>query len=314
MEIKIKARHITGIILGVLILVIDIYFFITEGDNRLFRPLIVVAFVVAGVNFLMDFLKENKRQKELELNFLEFVRSLVETVRSGVPIPSAVIQISDANYGSLTPYIKKLAHQLEWGYPLHQALTIFANNTKNTVIKRSVAIVIQAEKSGGDMGIVLQAVTNSVIEVKNIKEERKTNAYSQIVQGYIIFFVFIAIMLILQIYLLPKLDVITKDVLSGLGGAGVGFAGSSGKPIDFNNIFIGLVLIQGFFAGLMIGKFSEGDLKAGIKHSIFMMVLGYIIITTAIGVKDKEIVASIILLMGKNLFYNTKCKKEVLVI
>ena len=153
--------------------------------------MIVVAFVVAGINFLLDFLNENKRQKELELNFLEFVRALVETVRSGVTIPSAVMQISDANYGSLTPYIKKLANQLEWGYPLHEALTIFAVNTKNAVIKKSVAIVIQAERSGGDMGIVLQAVTNSVVEVKNIKEERKTNAYSQMIQGYIIFFVFI---------------------------------------------------------------------------------------------------------------------------
>ena len=313
MEIKIKFRHIAGIVVGFLILVINLFYFFAAGDSRWFRPLIVVAFVVAGINFLLDFLNENKRQKELELNFLEFVRALVETVRSGVTIPSAVMQISDANYGSLTSYIKKLAHQLEWGYPLHEALTIFAVNTKNAVIKKSVAIVIQAERSGGDMGIVLQAVTNSVVEVKNIKEERKTNAYSQMIQGYIIFFVFIIIMLVLQIYLLPKLEVISKDVLSGLSGSGLAdFGAGAGKPIDFNSVFIGLVLIQGFFAGLMIGKFSEGDIKSGIKHSILMMVLGYIIITTAIGVTKKEVLLPVILLMSKDLiFRGKKCKKEV---
>ena len=310
MEIKLKARHIAGIVIGILIVIINFYYFFTQGDNRLFRPLFVIAFVLMSFNFLIDYLKENKRQKELELNFLEFVRSLVETVRSGVPIPSAIIQISDANYGSLTPYLKKLAHQLEWGYPLHQAFTIFANNTKNPVIKRSVAIVIQAEQSGGDMGIVLQAVTNSVVEVKNIKEERKTNAYSQTVQGYIIFFVFIATMLILQIYLLPKLEVISKDVLSGLSGAGVGIGGGAGKPIDFGSVFIGLVLIQGFFAGLMIGKFSEGDLKSGIKHSILMMVLGYIIITTATGVNSGKETLPIILLIGSSLFMKKHEKKR----
>ena len=284
MEIKIKFRHIAGIVVGFLILVINLFYFFAAGDSRWFRPLIVVSFVVAGINFLLDFLNENKRQKELELNFLEFVRALVETVRSGVTIPSAVMQISDANYGSLTPYIKK-----------------------------SVAIVIQAERSGGDMGIVLQAVTNSVVEVKNIKEERKTNAYSQMIQGYIIFFVFIIIMLVLQIYLLPKLEVISKDVLSGLSGSGLAdFGAGAGKPIDFNSVFIGLVLIQGFFAGLMIGKFSEGDIKSGIKHSILMMVLGYIIITTAIGVTKKEVLLPVILLMSKDLiFRGKKCKKEV---
>ncbi len=119
------------------------------------------------------------------------------------------MQISSENYGSLTPYVKKLANQIEWGYPLHDALVVFSRDTKNVVINKAVAIVIQAEKSGGNMGTVLQEITRSVVEIKKIKEERKSNAYTQVVQGYIIFFIFIAIMLVLQ--KLPSIEEIFKS-------------------------------------------------------------------------------------------------------
>ncbi|MBI2110164.1 hypothetical protein HYT51_00065, partial [Candidatus Woesearchaeota archaeon] len=44
-----------------------------------------------------------------------------------------------------------------------------------------------------------------------------------------------------------------------------------------------LVVIQGFFAGIMIGKFAEGELKMGLKHSLILIVVGYIIISTFTG-------------------------------
>ena len=49
-------------------------------------------------------------------------------------------------------------------------------------------------------------------------------------------------------------------------------------------VFIWLILIQGFFAGVMIGKFSEGELKAGLKHSLILMIVGYIVFTFVGGV------------------------------
>lgn len=249
-----------------------------------FNPILVIALVIALFPFLIDFVNENKRQKELEVKFLEFVRSLVETVRSGVSIPQAVIHVSEANYGSLTPYVKKLSHQIDWGFPLHDALTTFAKDTKNPVIRRSVSIVIQAERSGGDMGSVLEAVTSSVYEIKKVKEEQKTNAYSQTIQGYIIFFVFIIIMMVLQVYLVPQL----AEVGEQLGNSVVGVPGMPGmgnsSNMDLGPIFILTIIIQGLFAGLMVGKFSDGDFKSGVKHSAIMIVAGYLLMSTITGI------------------------------
>ena len=249
--------------------------------KRFFWPIFIVAINVGWLQFWIDFYRETKRQKEIELQFLEFMRSLVGSVKSGISINKAVLNVADKNFGALTPYIKKLANQIEWGIPVREALLIFSKDTYNLVIQRSIAIIIEADASGGDLTNVLESVTKSVIDVKKMREERRTATYSQIVQGYIVFFVFIAIMLILQLWLFPKLTTMQGPIQGAVGTLG-GLVGEGGT-VSLDKVFFGLILIQGFFAGIMIGKFSEGTLKQGLIHSLILMTLAAVIITTAKG-------------------------------
>lgn len=287
-RLRFKNEYFIGISAGVLLLFLDIYLFVdfTTGTiARWFWGVMVLAINIGGLQFFIDFMKENTRQKEIELKFLEFIRNLVENVRSGVSIPKSIIQVSNEDYGALTPYIKKLANQIQWGIPIHAAFTNFGNDTGNRVIKRSISIVIEAEESGGDIASVLESVSESVVAIKKMKEERRASAYSQIVQGYIIFFVFIVIMLILILWLFPKLMEMSGSMQSGLGGLGGGMIGK-GETLteqELGRLFLILILVQGFFAGVMIGKFSEGTLKEGLIHSLVLMTSSALIITTAGG-------------------------------
>jgi len=43
---------------------------------------------------------------------------------------------------------------------------------------------------------------------------------------------------------------------------------------EYNALLRNLIIIQGLFAGLALGKMSEGVLIAGIKHSLIMIFLG----------------------------------------
>ncbi|MEM4244766.1 MAG: type II secretion system F family protein [Candidatus Nanoarchaeia archaeon] len=283
---KFKSQYLIGIAAAVFLIVLDILFVYNNPPlKRWFYAFLVLAISVGWAQFWYDFFKESKRQKDIELKFLEFVRALVGTVKSGISVPQAIIHAAKKDYGALTPYTSKLSNQLEWGIPVHEALITFANDTKNSVIKRSVAIVIEAEQSGGDMEDVLESVTNSVVEVKKIKAERKSSTYSQIVQGYIVFFVFIGIMLLLQIKLFPLLSNVSGSMTEGLAASGLagGLFGSSGQDINMDRLFFSLIMIQAFFAGIMVGKFSEGTVKQGLLHSLILMTISALIVTTAKG-------------------------------
>src|SRR3989344_6144401 len=156
MKIKFKTKYLIGIFVGLFLIIFDLFIFL---GTRWFLPALIISFLIMTMQFWLDIFKENKRQKDIEENFLEFVRSLVETVRSGISIPSAILNVSDKDFGELTPYVEKLANQIRLGIPIHEALLIFSKDTGNNVIKRSISVVIEAEESGGDIEDVLESVT-----------------------------------------------------------------------------------------------------------------------------------------------------------
>lgn len=271
------------IALALVLILTDIYLFLRVPEfKRWFWLFLIISINIGWANFWIDFLKENKRQKNIEEKFLEFIRNVGESVKTGVPIPKGILQVSDKDYGALTPYVKKLANQVEWGMPMHKSLIVFADDTENKVIKRSISIIIEADESGGDISDILQSVSTSVVNINRMKEERRSTIFSQILQGYIVFIIFIVIMLVLQLVLFPKLTNITSSLE---GSANVlGFqTGTTEEIINIDTMIFLLLMVQGFFGGLAIGKFSEGNIKNGLIHSLILMTMSALIITTVKG-------------------------------
>lgn len=273
---ELSTRHYLGIGAAFILLFVNVFLF---RDSRFFFFLLGIVAVIAGLPFFVTFLIEMGREKEKEEMFLEFCRNLAEGVASGIPISKSIITVADKDYGSLTPHIRKLANQISLGIPFKRAITIFAQDTRNRIVGRSVHIIIEAEESGGEIGTTLDNVAKSVSEVEDIKKERRSIIYNQVVQGYMIFLMFLVIMLILQLWLLPKIAEVTE--LSGE----IEFQTAVGGTQFLNNSLFILIMFQAIFTGLVIGQLSEGKLMPGIKHSIIMIVLSYLIVTAAHAIK-----------------------------
>jgi len=275
---KLTTRHWIGI--GIAIAVaLGAFLFLSQ--SKIFYFLLGIAFVIAALPFLVSVLIEVGREKEKEEMFLEFSRNLVESVRAGIPISRGIANLGGKDFGSLTPHITKLANQIKLGIPVRQALGIFADDIKNKIISRSIVLITEAEKSGGDIALILESVAKSVAEVEDLKKERRTGMYNLVVQGYIIFFIFIIIMLVMQLKFIP---LITSTLMAAGSGGATGFAAVPEQiSIEkLNQLFFWLVMVQSLFAGLVVGKLSEGFIKAGIKHS-FILVTISILLTTGAG-------------------------------
>jgi flagellar protein FlaJ len=272
---KIKKLGIIGIISGVLMALIDVIFFLHEA---IFTFLLGIAFVVAAAPFMLDLLRESKREQEISEMFLEFSRNLAESVVTGTPISKSIINMSKKDYGALNPYVQKLANQISLGIPVNKALQTFAIEVDNDVIKRAVALIREAEKSGGEIDYILESVAKSISEVEKLKKERKAAIFNLVVQGYIIFFIFIGIMLVMEFKILPLTYGAGAGGLFGAGGISPA-GGEQMTPAEISRLFLYLLLTQGFFAGLTIGKLSEGSIKAGIKHSFVLTIAAFLITT-----------------------------------
>lgn len=271
--------HYFGIGMALLITIIVLFIHFAIKETKFLFFFIGIAVIVAIAPFFMEFLIETGRQKEKETEFLEFCRDLAEGVSVGVPISKSILKVEDKDYGSLSPHIKKLANQISLGIPFRKALQVFARDTKNKIISRSANIIIQAEESGGKIGSILDNVAKGVREIEDIKKERKSAMYGQVIQGYVIFTIFLVIILVLQLWLIPQMQEITQ--LGGESEIG-GESQMSFESVGFlNNSLLVLLFIQSFFIGLVIGQLSEGNIRSGIKHSVILLVLAYLIVSIA---------------------------------
>ncbi|MEM0465733.1 MAG: type II secretion system F family protein [Candidatus Pacearchaeota archaeon] len=287
LPIKLNKTQIIGLILALAITILS-YIFLEKNNPDLFYFLVGISFIIGGLPFFMMILIESKQNVEKEEMFLEFSRALVESVKAGTPISKSIFNIKNKNYGILNPYIEKLANQIALGIPIKNSFETFARDVNSPTISRSINIISEAEKAGGKIDDILESVVKSVTQVEKLRKERKAAMYTLIVQGYIIFMIFIVIMLVMQFKILPIAAEMGRSMSSSGGDISVGgslggiFGGSAiATPEELVRPFLWLLIVQGFFAGLVIGKLSEGSMRSGLKHSFILLVLALIIQTGA---------------------------------
>lgn len=258
-----------------LAIIIASFFF--YGENW-FYLVIGIGVIIGVLPFVVTLINENRIQNEKEDMFLEFARNLVESVKAGTPVSKSIVNIKNKPYGVLSENIKKLANQISMGIPLNSALQIFARDVNNRTVSRALTLIGQAEKAGGDIGQILEAVAGAVTMSDKLKKERKAVISTLVVQGYIIFGIFLIIILVMQFKILPLLggiaDVETVGVVEGFGGGDI-------DQQEISTSFLYLLLVQGLFSGLAIGKLAEGNIKAGVKHSFILMFGSFLVSTVS---------------------------------
>ena len=280
---KLRKTHWIGIGAGAVTLILDAIFFLNSGDMNLFIFILGIGLGIALLPFIVGLVMENKKEQKINEMFLEFSRNLAENVAAGTPISKSVINMRNKNYGVLTPYVQKLANQISLGIPVETALETFAEELDSKVVKRAIALIREAERAGGEIDYILESTAKSIAETEKLKKEVRASMYNLVVQGYIIFFIFIGIMLVMEFKILPLTAGISGfgELAAGAGGAVAGLGSGGFNAEEMARPFLYLLITQGLFAGLVIGKLAEGSLKAGIKHSFILMIAAFLVSTGA---------------------------------
>ena len=263
---------------GALFIVNYFYFRVKLGSDVIYNLLDILALAIAMIPpAIMEYNKYSIR-KNVEEQFPNFLRDITEGLRGGMTLPIAIRYASNNNYGSLNKYINSLVAQISWGVPFDSALHNFVLSIQDPTITRAVSTIIEAHRSGGDIAEALDAVGKSTVEIEKLRRERESRISSQMLNGYIIFFIFIVIMVGMREFLLPALS---WGAVSSEGSEIVAASETTVNVELYGRLFIQLAIIQGLFSGLAIGKLSEGTLSAGAKHAIIMSFIGYITLVVA---------------------------------
>ena len=254
-----------------------IYLVRSYGISVLFKTTTVDDFAVFAVLIcivplaVLD-LREQMRVKNLENALPNFFRDLAGMNDSGMTLPNAVHLVATAEYGTLTPHIRKLDNEMSWGVGFVEALYRFGKGLGTNLSDRSVDLIAKASRAGGDVSEVLRAAAKDTFEVVNLQQERFNNMIIYVVIVLVAFAVFLFVIAILVSSFL------TTMATAGATATATGARGFGGI-IDmflYKRLFAHAAMLQGFFSGLVAGQMGEGRFVAGLKYSAIMLLIAWI--------------------------------------
>jgi flagellar protein FlaJ len=133
---------------------------------------------------------------------------------------------------------------------------------------------------GGKLGEILEGIATDVEETKALEKRRNSETKPYLMVCYISYFVFLAVILIMSYVFLPMMKEASEATSGAVLPRGMGqFAVSDADLAKYNMLFFHALVIQGFFAGIVTGKMAEGKVVAGLKHSVFFIIVAVIAYT-----------------------------------
>lgn len=242
--------------------------------------LFVVALFFAGGPYGYFFNKERKRVEAIDEKFPDFLRDIAESARAGMTLPRALVTASRGTYGALTEDIVHMANQVEWGVEFSEALERFAARAKTPLIDRTVALVVEAQRAGGNVVDILTAASDDAREIKQIVAERNEQMSMYSVVVYIAYFVFIAVVLVLAAQFIPAF----KDAVGAASGQQVGgLTFKDFDPEEFNTLFFHAAIVQAIGGGLVGGVLTRGHPVAGFNSIMVMIAAAWLSFRVIVG-------------------------------
>ncbi len=228
---------------------------------------------------------KQKQIKMIERRLPDFLRDVSEAGRFGMTLADAIVVASGGRYGKLTPEIKKMAAQIQWGVPANKALSLFSERVNTDLVNRVVAIITKANEAGGNVADVLNMVAQDAKEVHSSEDEQKIAMTSYLAVIYISFAVFIVVIIILNTQFLAQM----AQAGSAVGGAGSEAQGPQAVEIQTQRIpKIQYIFALSVFAhavgdGIVAGVLQNGKITNGMKHSFILLLIGFLTLRVLFG-------------------------------
>jgi flagellar protein FlaJ len=258
-----KIVFATSVLLAAFIILFACLLFWGEKifDELVFFAALIVIAPVSILNYV-----DYRWRKAVDERLPELFRSIVQAQETGMTLPQALEEAAKRDYGPLTTELRKMNTQISWGMSFEEALLALGRRVNTVLMQRTVPMIIEAGRSGGHVERVFDPMVKFIQTTLLLEKERRTQTRPYTAIIYVAFSVFL-----FTIILLFKSFFATVEGLPTLGATVM-------TPEEMQRLFFHMTVIQAFFGGLVAGKMGEGTINAGLKHSLIMMLCGYLVL------------------------------------
>jgi flagellar protein FlaJ len=216
-----------------------------------------------------------KKKRDVENHLPDFLREVSSSTASGMTVFNAIRTASTGDYGRLTPELQKMASQLSWGISVKESLQNFAKRINSPSVKRIVVTINKALEIGGNTPEVFEAAAKEIDQTKLVEQQRRTEMSLYSIVIFISFFVFLAVILIIDNTIFKEFFELQQQ----MGGQTIGNMRIA-QEVDqglLKDTFLTFVLVQSVGGGLLGGFMMDGKLSSGVRFGFVLVLVSFII-------------------------------------
>ena len=242
--------------------------------------------VISGVDFLVfgvllaigpvgfySHLKA-KKKKDIEDQLPDFLREISSSTASGMTVFDAINSVSKGEHGRLTPELQRMSSQLSWGISVKDALDNFAKKINTNSVKRMVITINKALEIGGNTSAVFDAAAKEMDQAKRVEQQRKAEMSMYSIVIFISFFVFLAVILIIDKTIFQAIF----DLQDEMAGQAIGNMRIADiDHVLLKNMFFSFIMVQSIGGGLLGGFMTDGNLSSGVRYGFILVLVSFFI-------------------------------------
>jgi pilus assembly protein TadC len=234
--------------------------------------LAILAICALGFAAYLDF-RINKRQREIEAVFPDYLQLAAANLSAGMTIDRALWSAIRPRFGVLAKEIEDVAKKTMTGYDLEIALQEFGAKYDSPPIQRSVNLIVEGIHSGGHLADILNKIAINMQENAILQKEMAAN-----VTTYTIFISFATIIAAPFLFgLSTQLLIVIKTIAGSIGsdssGVGLSINANAVKESDFRIYAIVMLTLSSIMSASIVSVIRKGTIKDGVRLIPFFWVI-----------------------------------------
>ena len=217
---------------------------------------------------------ETKRRKQIQERLPEFLVEIGDALSTGMTIFEAIKTAEKGHYGELKPEIKNMKMQLSWNVSIKDVFTDFAVKMKSAIIRRIVVTINKGVMMGGSMPKIFKAAAGEINQVNRLEDQRKRDMSIYTIVILLCFFVFLAIIVILNRTVFMSFIDLQTDQMSQFGGI---LPMDLVDPLQLRYSLYSFVFVQSIGAGILAGFMMDGRLSSGVRYSCILGIISFFV-------------------------------------
>ncbi|MGB0651959.1 MAG: type II secretion system F family protein [Thermoplasmatota archaeon] len=211
-----------------------------------------------------------RRIQAMEESFPDLLRDLAGSHEGGLTLPQAVAVAARGDYGPLSEEIGHMAEQLDWNVRFREAFARFGDRVNTSLVRRSVHLVLEAERTGGNTVQVLLAAARDARDVKSMERERRLSLGVYTLILHTTFLVFLGVVAVLYARFVPQM-LASYEATQSANAARTLFSSAGVTLHDYRAFYFLAAIMQAIGGGLIAGLMATGRAAQGLQHSFWMV-------------------------------------------